>query len=288
MPTATGARAAAVGAFSGVGEIYGRAKHENFTVASLVLGERNRVCLSAIYGFARLVDELGDAAPGDRLTLLDHAEQELDRAYAGRATEAVFLRLQDAFALRALPREQFVLLIDANRRDQRQPEYETYDDLVDYCRYSANPVGALVLHVFGAANEERLRLSDAVCTGLQLVEHWQDVGEDFRNGRIYLPREDRERFGVTDEQLGATAVAEPLRRLLAFETDRATELLHAGSRLVRSLRGRARWAVAGYVGGGRAAIGALEAANYEVLPAAPRASRTRRLLATVAVLGGAA
>jgi squalene synthase HpnC len=188
----------------------------------------------------------------------------------------------------ALPREQFVLLIDANRRDQRQPEYETYDELVDYCRYSANPVGALVLHVFGAADEERLRLSDAVCTGLQLVEHWQDVAEDFRNGRIYLPREDRERFGVTDEHLGAPAVAEPLRRLLAFETGRATELLRSGSRLVRSLRGRARWAVAGYVGGGRAAIGALEAANYEVLPAAPRASRTRRLLATVAVLGGAA
>jgi len=288
MPTATEAPVAGVGAFPGVGDVRGRAKGENFTVASLVLGERNRVCLSAIYGFARLVDELGDAAPGDRSALLDRAEQELDLAYAGRATDAVFVRLQDAFARCTLPREEFVRLIDANRRDQRQPEYETHEDLVDYCRLSANPVGALVLHVFGAADAERLRLSDAVCTGLQLVEHWQDVGEDFRNGRIYLPREDRERFGVTDAHLGAARVDEPLRRLLAFETGRAAELLRAGTRLVHSLRGRARWAVAGYVGGGNAAIGALVDANYEVLPTGPKATRRRRLLATLAVLGGRA
>jgi squalene synthase HpnC len=288
MPTATGVPVEDVGAFPGVGDVDQRSKGENFTVASLLLGERNRICLSAIYGFARLVDELGDAAPGDRLALLDRAEQELDNAFAGRATEPVFRRVQEALALCALPREQFVLLIDANRRDQRQPEYETYDDLIDYCRYSANPVGALVLHTFGAADDERMRLSDAVCTGLQLVEHWQDVGEDFRSGRIYLPREDRERFGVTVEQLGARAVEEPLRRLLAFETERAAKLLGAGTRLVRSLRGRARWAVAGYVGGGRAAIGALAASNYDVLPSARKATRSRRLIATLALVRGAA
>jgi squalene synthase HpnC len=288
MPTATGASVPDVDVFPGVGDVHRRAKSENFTVASLVLGERNRACLAAIYDFARLVDQLGDAARGDRLALLDRAEQELDLAFAGRATEPVFRRVQDALRLCALPREQFVLLIDANRRDQLQAEYETFDDLVDYCRLSANPVGALVLHVFGAADNERIQLSDAVCTGLQLVEHWQDVGEDYRNGRIYLPREDRERFGVTVEELGATAVAEPLRRLLAFETGRAAELLQAGSRLVRSLHGRARWAVGGYVGGGRAAIGALAASNYDVLPSARKAGRTRRLIATLAVVGGSA
>jgi phytoene/squalene synthetase len=152
---------------------------------------------------------------------------------------------------------------------------------VRYCELSANPVGELVLHVFDAATADRIALSDSVCTALQLAEHWQDVAEDYAAGRIYLPAEDRERFGVTPEDLGAATAGQPLRRLLAFEVDRGRALLDEGARLVGKLRGRARLAVAGYVGGGRAAFDAIEAADYDVLAGPPKASGVRRATATL-------
>src|SRR5262249_42472603 len=153
-----------------------------------------------------------------------------------------------------LPREPFERLIAANRRDQVQLTYRTYAELVDYCDLSANPVGELVLYVFGAATEARIALSDKVCTALQLVEHWQDIAEDYdTRGRVSVPAEDLERFGV------APGGVSP--ELLAFEIDRARALLDEGAPLVGTLRGRARIAVAGYVGGGRAALSALAAGS---------------------------
>ncbi|HZQ15552.1 MAG TPA: squalene synthase HpnC [Gaiellaceae bacterium] len=267
--------------------IRARAAGENFSVAPLLLGRATAARLHAIYDFARLVDELGDSAEGDRLRLLDDAEAELDRAFAGEAAAPVFRALEPLIADCSLPRGPFVRLIDANRRDQLHPELATYEELLDYCTLSANPVGELVLHVFGAATPERVALSDSVCTGLQLVEHWQDVAEDARNGRVYLPAEDRERFGVEREQLVAPHASERLRRLLAFECDRADELLAAGSRLVASLSGRARLAVAGYVGGGRANLAAIRRAGYDVLPGAPKAGKLARARQTLLALRGA-
>jgi squalene synthase HpnC len=268
--------------------IRARAAGENFTVASLVLGRRLGGRLLAIYDFARLVDELGDAAPGDRLDLLDEAEREVDRAFAGDARTEVFRNLTPVMRACSLPRDPFVRLIDANRLDQHHPKLDTYAELIDYCRLSANPVGELVLHVLGAATPDRIALSDAICTGLQLVEHWQDVAEDALNGRIYLPGEDRERFGVAEADLLARRTGEPLRRLLEFETDRAERLLAAGTPLIRSLQGRGRLAVAGYVGGGRAAVQALRRSRFDVLSGAPKAGKTLRLRATLLALGGAA
>ena len=267
--------------------IRARASGENFTVASLLLGRETGRRLLAIYDYARLIDELGDAAPGDRLHLLDEAEHELDRAFEGRATAPVFCALEELFAACPLPRGPFGRLIEANRRDQTHPVVETYAELIDYCRYSANPVGELVLHVFGVATPERIALSDSVCTGLQLVEHWQDVGEDARLGRVYLPAEDRERFGVELGDLHADHAGEPLRRLLQFETDRAEALLAAGGPLVASLSGRARLAVAGYVGGGRANVAALRRARFDVLAGPPKAGRLLRGRHTLLALGGA-
>src|SRR5262249_697893 len=156
-----------------------------------------------------------------------------------------------------LPRQPFVRLIDANRRDQRQHVYATFDELVDYCDLSANPVGELVLYVFGAATPARIAQSNAVCTALQLLEHWQDVDEDYGNGRIYLPAEDLERFGVAPGEFEGDAYA----RLMSFEIARARALLDEGAPLVGTLRGRARLAVAGYVGGGRAGLDALAAGS---------------------------
>jgi squalene synthase HpnC len=260
------------------------AAEENFTVASLLVGRRSRAHLTAIYGFARLVDQLGDEVEGDRLAILDAFEQDLHRVFDGEPQHPLLQRLVPTVRECAMPREPFLRLIEANRRDQRKSTYETFDELVDYCDLSANPVGELVLHVFDAATPERIALSDRVCTALQLAEHWQDVGEDFRRGRVYLPGEDRRRFGVEDGELGAASAGSALRGLLAFETERGRRLLHEGAPLVGTLRGRARIAVAGYVGGGRATFDAIERAGFDVLSSTPRATRTakaRRALETL-------
>ena len=158
-------------------------------------------------------------------------------------------------------------------------------DLLGYCELSANPVGELVLHVFGVATPDRIALSDRVCSALQLAEHWQDVGEDFRKGRVYLPAEDLRGFGVSHADLAPAETGGALRELLGFEVSRARELLDSGAGLVGRLSGRARIAVAGYVGGGRATLDAIAAADYDVLASAPKASAQRMLLATVRTYG---
>jgi squalene synthase HpnC len=184
------------------------------------------------------------------------------------------------------PREPFLRLIEANRRDQATSTYATHDELLEYCDLSANPVGELVLHVFGAATPERIALSDKVCSALQLVEHWQDVFEDFVRGRVYLPTEDLERFGVRADELAAGWPTPEFKRLLAFEVERTRLLLDDGAPLIRRLRGRARLAVAGYVAGGRASLDAIVAADYDVLAGAPRATRAARLRATLRAYAG--
>jgi squalene synthase HpnC len=258
---------------------------ENFSVAPVFVGPRIRERLNAIYGFARLVDTLGDELAGDRLDALDWLEQDLGRVYEDAPEHPVMARLVPFVRELSVPREPFVRLIDANRLDQKVHDYATFEELAGYCDLSANPVGELVLYAFGAASRENIELSDRVCTALQLVEHWQDVGEDAHNGRIYLPREDRERFGVTDDELLATHTSDALRALLAFETDRARSLMDVGAPLVGRLRGRARAAVAAYVGGGRAALDALKLAGYHVLPHGPKATKAARVRAMLATFG---
>ena len=253
---------------------------ENFAVGPLLLGGY-REHLRAVYGFARLVDQVGDESPGDRGVLLGAVEDELDRAFAGTARHPLFRRLAATVAERALPREPFLRLIEANRLDQHVSRWESWEDLLGYCRLSANPVGELALHVFGAASAENVALSDRVCTGLQVVEHLQDIREDSRSGRVYLPAEDMARFGVTRPDLDAARASGALRRLVAFELGRVRELLDSGPPLVRRLRGRPRLAVAGYVAGGRSAAAAVERAGYDVLRAPARPSRARRGVETL-------
>ncbi|HEU5361837.1 MAG TPA: squalene synthase HpnC [Gaiellaceae bacterium] len=264
-----------------------RASTENFSVASLLLGSTTRRRLMAVYGFARLVDELGDAVEGDRLAALDEAEAELDRAFTGEARTPLFQEVEALIRDCRVRREPFARLIEANRRDQAQFEYETWADLVSYCELSANPVGRLVLAVFGVETPERGALSDDVCTALQVVEHVQDVREDALAGRIYMPGEDRRRHGVERDDLTAATPGPGLRALLELQCERARGLLRSGRPLVGSLEGRARFAVAGYVGGGIAALDALRDAGYDVLSRAPRPSRATRLRTTLAVLRSA-
>jgi squalene synthase HpnC len=265
-------------------EVMPKAAAENFTVASLLLPRAQRRALLGIYGFARLVDDIGDEAQGDRAAMLDWLERDVERMLSAEPIHPLLRRLASAARELSLPKGPFLRLIAANRQDQKVDRYETYEQLARYCDLSANPVGELVLHVFRAATPERVRRSDSVCTALQLAEHWQDVGEDFRRGRIYLPREDLDRFGVAEEDLAVAQPGEAFRSLLAFEVERARQLLGEGIELVRSLRGRAKLAVSGYVGGGRAALDAIEASGYDVLRRAPRATRSARIAATARVL----
>jgi squalene synthase HpnC len=252
--------------------VMARAASENFPVAARMLAPRHRRALLAVYGFARLADELGDELDGDRPAALDWLEGELDRAYAGRARTPLLVSLQSVLGELDLPREPFSRLIEANRMDQRVSRYQSWEQLRGYCELSANPVGELVLAIFDLRTPERVRLSDSVCTGLQLVEHLQDVGEDERRGRFYIPREDIERLGS-------------LREAIAFELRRARELLSAGAPLVASVPAwRPKLAIAAFAAGGFAALEQIERAGCEVLGGVPAARARQRLLWLARVL----
>jgi squalene synthase HpnC len=271
-------------------EVMARAGGENFPVASRALPRRVRADLLAVYGFARLVDELGDAAPGDRLAALDWLDGELTLAFEGTPRHPLLVRLAVTVRERALAREPFARLIEANRLDQRVKRYETWAQLRDYCALSANPVGEIVLAVMGRSTPERVALSDSICTALQLAEHCQDVAEDFAAGRVYLPAEDMRRFGATAGELqpaatrGTDSARAPLRAVVAFEVRRARDLLDEGAALVGELHGRERLAIAAFVAGGRAALDAIEGTGYDVLAGPVKASRRRRLRALLEVL----
>jgi squalene synthase HpnC len=263
--------------------IYAQASSENFPVASWLLPHAVRADLMAVYGFARLTDDIGDEAPGDRLATLDWLEAELERAGRGAATHPVLRRLSTTIAARDLSLQPFRDLIDANRQDQRVRRYETFDDLVGYCRLSANPVGRLVLAVFGRSTPDRVALSDDVCTGLQVVEHLQDVGEDIRQNRIYLPLEDLRAEGCDEDELNARTASPALRRVIATEGARARRLLRSGGPLAASLPWRERVAVAAFAGGGLAALDAMERAHFDVLATRCR-PQPARLVSHLALL----
>jgi squalene synthase HpnC len=287
-----GAGAASTSATVIMAQAGAKASAENFPVALRFLPRRYRGHLAAVYGFARSVDDMGDqAAPQERLDLLDELEADLRRLYrmvvpaaavagtAGRRDGpprlAVIRALAPTVVACAIPAQPFHDLIAANRQDQVVSRYPAYGDLLEYCRLSANPVGRIVLHIFGAATPARKALSDQVCTALQLAEHWQDVAEDLRAGRVYLPLEDLDRFGCSERDLAAPGAAPRVRALMAFEEQRARELLDAGAPIVGTLRGAARVAVAGYVAGGRAALASIAASGHDVLRATPRPGKPR-------------
>ena len=263
-------------------EVLGNASGENFPVALRILPARYRQHLFALYCFARLTDDIGDQAQAAgldtatmRLKLLDELEADIDRIYAGGEPRTPALRpMAETVRACGIPDHPLRALVQANRQDQMVARYPTYEDLVRYCTLSANPVGQIVLYIFGVATAERIGLSDNICTALQLVEHWQDVAEDLGNGRIYLPQEDLARFGCAEADLAQPHANETTKQLISFEVTRAEQLLDDGAPLVGTLRGAARLAVAGYVAGGRAALAAIEDHDYDVLAITPRPRRS--------------
>jgi len=249
-----------------------RAAGENFPVGSVLFPRALRPHIRALYCYARFVDEVGDSFEGDRLAALDELEREVDAAFEGRATWPVLRNVEPTIREFDLPREPFLRLIDANRMDQRVAEYETWDELKNYCVHSADPCGRLVLGVLRRLGEpEVVAASDSVCTGLQLVNFLQDVPRDLELGRVYLPAEDRRRFG--DPALDRPSAE--LRELLRFEAVRSAELLSAGEVLRTRIGGRLGRAVALFSRGGLAALDALEAAGWDVFSQRPKPSRSR-------------
>ncbi|CAN5177054.1 squalene synthase HpnC [soil metagenome] len=256
-----------------------RARTENFPVASFLFPRRLRPHLRAVYGFARLVDILGDEVEGDRLAALENLEREVEACYSGDPSWPVLRALQPTIREFGLPPEPFLRLIEANRIDQRISEYETWDDLREYCRRSADPVGRLVLGLLRLdCDPELVAASDDVCTGLQLVNFLQDVPRDLELGRIYLPVEDRRRFEVTQLERPSPELLE----LLRYEAARARGLLAAGRLLQQRIGGRVGRAVGLFARGGLAALDALETAEWDVFTQRPRPSRARLALAVLA------
>ncbi|MEV6924107.1 squalene synthase HpnC [Dactylosporangium sp. NPDC051485] len=261
------------------GPLRARAAAENFPVALRILPGITRRHLYALYRYARFVDDLGDEpvrgmTAAERTAALDAFETDVRRLYDGqRVAHPVLSGLAPTVLACGLPAGPLLRLIEANRVDQTVTRYATFDELVGYCSLSADPVGELVLHVFGQADPLRVGLSDRICTALQVVEHLQDIAEDYRRGRVYLPEADLDRFGVREADLAAATASHALRGLVRFEAGRAKALLDAGSPLLATLHGWARVAVAGYLAGGYATLQALRRSGYDPLPGPPRPRR---------------
>ncbi len=265
-----------------------RTHYENFSVGSWLLPRDKRKHIYAVYAFCRFVDDLGDEYEGDRLRALDTWERELNLCYEGTPRHPYMVALQQTIRTFDIPRAPFLKLIEANRMDQVNARYATYEDLEHYCRHSANPVGQMVLYVFGYRDEERHRLSDYTCTALQLTNFWQDVALDYAMGRIYLPLEDMERFGYSEAQLADGAFTPEFRELMVFEVERARGLFRKGLKLVDTLDGRFKLDVTLVSLGGIKILDAIEGQGFDVLsrrPALSKASKLRLMLVTTLKLG---
>ncbi|MCK9283979.1 MAG: squalene synthase HpnC [Rhodocyclaceae bacterium] len=250
--------------------------YENFPVASVLLPRALREPVAAIYGFARRADDFadeGNLVNEQRLALLENYRQELDAIEHGAPTQnPIFVRLRPVIERYALPLGLFRDLLDAFAQDVVKDRYANYADLLDYCRRSADPVGRLLLHLFDAVSDENLRQSDAVCSALQLINHWQDLAIDLRKnggGRIYLPADEMAAFGVGVSQLREQRCDDNFRALMRFQVNRARALMNSGAPLGRRLPGRMGLEIRAIVAGGLRVLDKLEAVNYDVFDRRP-------------------
>ncbi len=264
--------------------------YENFHVATWFLPARLRPHFHSIYAYCRIADDLGDEVP-DRaaaLALLNFWGRELDACYEGRARHPVFVALAETIRACAIPKEPFADLLIAFRQDQTVTRYETMEDVLGYCQYSANPVGRLVLYACGEGNDENLRLSDSTCSALQLANFWQDVRVDFAKGRVYLPQVDMRRFGVSDATLAQGVATPEFRALLKCEVDYTRSLFEAGLPLIGRVRRSLAVDLDLFSRGGLEILRAIERRNFDVLSGRPSlAKRTKLALALRAAAGKA-
>lgn len=242
--------------------------YENFPVASWLLPPALRPTVEAIYTFARNADDFadeGERTDAERLALLDGYASGLDRIGRGeRPADPVFSRLHDAIVAHGLPIGLFHDLLDAFRQDVTRKRYESFDELMDYCRRSANPVGRLLLALFRKDDPANLRDSDAICSSLQLINHWQDIAVDWTKGRVYLPQEDLARFGVTEGQIAEGRADRRWQDLIRFECQRARAMMRSGSPLGTRLPGRTGLEIRAICAGGLRILDRIEAVDGDV------------------------
>lgn len=271
-----------------------RTHYENFTVISWLTPWWMRRHLSILYAFCRTVDDIGDeplddngdpVSPGQRLELLDRFEVQLDAAFAGCARHPVLVALEQTIKQFDLPRGPFARLIEANRIDQQTTSYATFDDLLRYCHHSANPVGRLFLMLFGYRDDELFALSDATCTALQLTNFWQDIRRDYQNGRIYLPQDNMERFGVTESDLSANTGSQQLRDLVRFEVQQARSFFADGLGLIDLVGGHLRVDIALFSRGGLAILDKIEALDFDTIAQRPKLTIYEKISLLASTLG---
>jgi squalene synthase HpnC len=261
-----------------------KSHYENFLVASLFVPKQLKQHFYNVYAYCRISDDLGDESGGPEkaLPLLDWWESELDACYAGAPQHPVFVALAETNERFGIPRQPYADLLRAFRQDQTVTRYATYEELLGYCRYSANPVGRLVLYLCGYSDPERQGYSDATCTALQLANFWQDVVRDYAIGRIYLPLEDMTRFGVSEEDIALCRFTPAFAQLLQFECERAKALFAEGMKLCPLVDRRIRLDIEMFSRGGQEIIRRIEAQGYDVLTRRPTIPKKRQL----AILAG--
>ena len=252
--------------------------YENFPVGSVLVPRRLRKPIHAIYAFARTADDYADEGNADnatRLAQLQALSDELALIEQGkRPVTSLMQRLQDeAIAPFALPTQLFEDLLSAFRQDVVQKRYQEFAGLVDYSRRSANPVGRLLLCLYGVSDEKSLAQSDGICTALQLINFWQDVAVDWRKDRVYLPLQDMAKFGVSEDDIAAQRLTPEFKRLMAYECEKAFKMLQAGSGLVHQLPGRLGWELRLIVLGGQRILQKLDEAGYDVFRHRPELGR---------------
>jgi squalene synthase HpnC len=261
--------------------------YENFHVASWFLPQRLRPHFHSIYAYCRISDDLGDEV-GNReqaLALLDLWERELDACYRGEARHPVFVALAETIRACDIPREPFADLLVAFRQDQTVTRFPSIEDVLAYCRYSANPVGHLVLYACGYRDQELFRLSDFTCSALQLANFWQDVRGDFAKGRIYLPLEDMQRYGVDEATIARGVPTPEFRRLLHYEVEYARKMFRDGLPLIGMVDRELAIDLDLFSRGGLEILHAIERQSYDTLSARPSISKGRKLGLLLRALG---
>src|SRR3954470_15511988 len=263
-----------------------RSHYENFSVATWFLPSRLKQHFFNLYAYCRISDDLGDEVSDkhEALRLLDQWEKELNACYEAAPRHPVFVALRETVRELDIPKQPFADLLVAFRRDQSISRYETFDDVLGYCKYSANPVGHLVLYLCGYRDAERQKLSDYTCTALQLANFWQDVSVDYGKGRIYLPLEDLRRFGVTGEDIARRSATPQFLAMMKFEVERAREWFARGLPLVKMVDRALALDLEVFSRGGQEILNAIERQGFDVLRARPEISKSRKLLL---VLGAA-
>lgn len=254
--------------------------YENFSVATWFLPRHLRQHFYNVYAYCRISDDLGDEVgdPAASLQLLDQWETELVACYDGRPRHPVFVALAETVRTFEIPQHEFSDLLRAFRADQTTTRYPTFEDVLAYCRYSANPVGHLVLYLCGYRDAERQKLSDFTCTALQLANFWQDVSVDCQKGRIYLPLEDLRRFGVSEDDISAQGNNAAFREMMKFEVERAREWFHSGLPLVGKVNKELAVDLELFTRGGQEILNAIERQEFAVLGQRPSISKPRKLV----------